>query len=215
MQAVCTCFLFSLHEIPLARNSYTRDVSRMLSNLDTVPNVRSGFGTNRFENGSITSFFHENTMIFVRLKRTLKLHFVRVNFHSRRIKKRFEDRREDTKCVSSVSRNSMFIRSISRSKLLHHSSLRNRRVRFLFFLFFLILHKSANIHRSKYDYQLGVSLPFVDIIADKWQMQTSLTVTITGQPLSSNNMARQQIEFPISSIGKVLPFHHTRSQLSP
>lgn len=203
MQAVCTCFLFSLHEIPLAPNS--RNVSRMLSNLDTVPNVRSGLYK------PVRKIHH---LFLTRRQWFLCDWNARWNYVSWIFSflKNQETIRKDTKCIEKFHVYSIDFQ-IEAFNLHHEPTLLYEIVRFPFFFNFAQERKYAPI--EIWSNQLGVSLPFIDIIADKWQMQTSLTVTITGQPLSSNNMARQQIEFPISSIGKVLPFHHTRSQLSP
>lgn len=191
MQAVCTCFL---HEIP-----YTRDVNRMDSNL--VPNVRSGL-----YKLLVQKIHHE----FISFARRQWFFYWNSEFFD----------------FWESGNNSEIIKTLEAEKFNVYSIDINQRE----------FHEAFNLHHNKPDSLSGSDffsrksanttpieiwlsirsiVPFIDIIADKWQMQTSLTVTITGQPLSSNNMARQQIEFPISSIGKVLPFHHTRSQLSP
>lgn len=96
--------------------------------------------TNRFEK-SITSFSREdNDFCAIETHAEITFHGY---FHFWRIKKRFEKTR-------SVSRNSMFIRSISRSKLSTCITSQHFFTKSSDFLFFLILHKSANTHRSKY-----------------------------------------------------------------
>lgn len=215
MQAVCTCFL---HEIPLAPNSVY--VNRMGSNFVTAPNVRSGLYKPVVQKNPPLQlislarrrwFLYDRDVFDALLRPWIILFYKPRVFWFLRIGKQFGDSKK-----TRSGRNLMLVRLTCRlistwiSLLTSQQATTTGSLRT--WIRFLFPQKYAPIEIWL---PIRSIVPFIDIIADKWQMQTSLTVTITGQPLSSNNMARQQIEFPISSIGKVLPFHHTRSQLSP